>query len=302
MSKFSKKLIALFLAAAMTMSFVACGKDKPAEEPSDTTVQTETAEKGYFTGDDAEALMKPLADTENPNKIDMTALAVFKNAVTREMGKTSGRIERGDTDTKYCTHGSMQALSTYKLDYDTKGAKDAAAPITATYSVAPNSEISDIIHYKLTCNSTLQKGTASSPAVATYSELQTTLDKIEGDMLLKGLSPELLSKATITQEVTKKPVSDDDKTQVEKKGNVIIDLQWTDDAELKIMGKATAIAAPQPKGKVVCSAKMELDTKGKIVSLRVSKDVVDETGAKFALSSSDYKFKNMAGKAAGKES
>ncbi|MEG1869467.1 MAG: hypothetical protein RR205_01310 [Oscillospiraceae bacterium] len=297
MSKFSKKLIALLLVTVMTISFAACGKDKPSEEPSDTT-QTETTPSGYFTGDDAEALMKPLADTENPNKIDMTALSVFKNALTRDMTKTSGRIERDDILAQYCVHGSIQALSTYKLDYDTKGAKDAAAPITATYTIAPNKEVSDIIHYKLTCSNALPKGTPSTPAIATYSELQTTLDKLEGDMLLKGLSPELLSKATITQEVIKEAVSDKDATLVEKKGNIIINLQWADDAELKVLGTATAVAAPQPKGKVVYSAKMELDTKGKIISLRVNKDIVDETGAKFALTSSDYKFKNMAGKAA----
>lgn len=280
-----KKILAALLAGAMVVSFAACGGREEAEKENNKPGQSASEETGYFVGESAKELYEKVDLGSNPNKIDEEALTIFKNAIEREMDRKTGRIEKNDIETLYCPHGSMQTLSKYKLDYDMSSDK-----LVANYAVAPNSEVSNLVHHKLTCNKVPAKGTPTNPVIANKDELKKTLSQLEGKLLTDALKAEYIKSAVITQEKPGKG---------EVKGNVYINLTFTPDVEEKVFANATTLGTDAPKGTVVYSAELKLSGEGQVKNLVVSKDIQDETGARFDLMESKYFFKNMAGKASG---
>lgn len=281
-----KKILAALLAGAMVLSFAACGGREEVENGDKNKPSTETKEEyGYFVGTDGKALYDKVDLGANPNKVDEEALTIFINAINREMSRETGRVEKNDIETLYCAHGSMQTMSKYKLDYDM-----TSSNLVANYAVSPNSEVSNIVHHKLTCDQVPQKGTPTNPAITTKDQLKSTLNELEGKLLTDALKAEYIKSITVTQDKPGKG---------ETKGNVYITLYFTPNVEEKVFGNSTTLGSYAPKGIVVYSAEMKLDGEGHVKNLVVSKDIQDETGAKFDLLESKYFFKNMAGRASG---
>ncbi len=274
-----KKTLAALLAGAMILSFAACGGD-------DSNKGASGKDPGYFAGD-ASALFEKTDIGSNPNNVDETALTIFKNAVDTSFARETGRLEKNDITTTYCPHGSMQALTKYKLDYDVSG--DA----TSNYAVSENVEISNLVHHAgIKCDLVPVKGEASNPALAGKDDILKTIDDMKGVLLTDGLKGEYIQSVELRQEAPEKDAV---------KGPVYITVTFTPDVEEKLFASSTKLSADAPKGSVVYSAEVKIDGDGTVKHLSVSQDIQEETGAKYDLLDSKYFFKNMAGKASGEK-
>ena len=276
-----KKTLAALLAGAMILSFAACG----GRGGSDKAVGTDP---GYFSSEDAAVLFAEADLGDNPNNVDETALTIFKNAVELNFGRETGRLEKNDTTTYYCPHGSMQTLSKYKLDYDISGSN-----VTASYAIAPNTEISNLVHHAgVQCGLVPTKGEPSNPELTSKDAVLSTISELEGTLLKDALQAQYIQSVELRQEAPEKD---------EPKGPVYITVTFTPDVEEKLFNNATTLDKDAPAGKVVYSAEMKLDGEGTLKTLTVCKDIQEETGAKYDLLDSKFYFKNMAGRASGEK-
>ncbi|MBR5485617.1 MAG: hypothetical protein IKV41_03815 [Oscillospiraceae bacterium] len=273
-----KKTLAALLAGAMILSFAACGggdsNNGGGKDP------------GYFSGD-ASALFEKTDIGSNPNKVDETALTIFKNAVDTSFARETGRLELQEIATTYCPHGSMQAMTKEKLDYDISG------EATANYTVSENVEISNLVHHAgIKCDLVPVKGEASAPELSGKDAILKTIDEMKGVLLTEGLKGEYIQSVELRQEAPEKN---------DAKGPVYITVTFTPDVEEKLFASSTKLSADAPKGSVVYSAEVKIDGDGTVKYLSVSQDIQEETGAKYDLLDSKYLFKNMAGKASGEK-